>query len=44
MKKNAINNWFKRNTEAEEKTFRGGVLAFAGICLIVIFFGKGIFY
>lgn len=42
--RNSVNNWFKRNTEIEEKYLRQGLLAFLGIVLIVVFFGKGIFY
>lgn len=42
--KNNLNNWFKRNTEKEEQYFKQGLLAFLGIVMIVVFFGKGIFY
>lgn len=42
--KNNLNNWFKRNTEKEERDFRTGILAFLGIVIIIVFFGKGIFY
>lgn len=45
--KKSINNWFKKNTEEEEKVFRQGLLAFLVFIVLVILlkvFRVGIFY
>ena len=44
--KKSINNWFKKNTEEEEKVFRQGLLAFLVFIIVVILlkvFRVGIF-